>query len=213
MYLPPHFAENRVPTLHAAIREIGFGALITLCDDGLSANHVPMLIDAEPGPFGTLSGHIARANPQWRTVKYDTAALAIFTGPNAYISPSWYETKQRSAKVVPTWNYVAVHARGRLRFFDNRESLRRIVTRLTDKYEASRAAPWQVTDAPADYIDAMLKAIIGFELTIEQLEGKWKLSQNQPLENRAGVVDGLMREGNDALAALVAAAIKPNADG
>jgi len=211
MYVPAHFAEDRVPTLHAAIREIGLGTLVTLGDDGLSASHVPMLIDTEPRPFGTLTGHIARANPQWRTVKRDAAALAIFLGPNTYISPSWYETKQQSGKVVPTWNYVAVHARGRLRFFDDRESLRRIVTRLTEKYEASRAEPWQVTDAPADYIDAMLKAIIGFELTIDALEGKWKMSQNQPLENRAGVVESLTEEGNGAIAALVAATMPPKA--
>jgi transcriptional regulator len=213
MYVPAHFGEDRVPTLHAAIREIGFGMLVTLGDDGLSASHVPMLIDTEPGPFGTLSGHLARPNPQWRTVKYDTAALAVFLGPNAYISPSWYETKKQSGKVVPTWNYVAIHARGRLRFFDNRESLRHIVTRLTEKYEQSRAEPWQVTDAPADYVDAMLKAIIGFELTIEQLDGKWKMSQNQPIENRAGVVEGLTQEGDDALAALVAATMARKGSG
>ena len=209
MYVPAHFAEGSVPTLHAAIREIGFGALVTLGDDGLSASHVPMLIDTEPAPFGVLRGHIARANPQWRTVNGDDAALAIFLGPNAYITPSWHETKRHNGKVVPTWNYVAVHARGRLRFFDDRESLRHIVTRLTEKYEAPREAPWQVTDAPADYIDAMLKAIIGFELTIDALDGKWKMSQNQPLENRAGVVEGLTEEGNDAIAALVAATMTP----
>ncbi len=211
MYVPAHFDENRVPVLHEAIRRIGFGTLVTLGDGGIEASHVPMLIDAEPPPSGTITGHLARANPQWRSIKYDVDALAIFTGADSYVSPSWYATRQQTGKVVPTWNYIAIHARGRLRFFDNRESLRRVVTRLTDKYETPRTAPWRVTDAPADYIDAMLKAIVGFELTITQLEGKWKMSQNQPVENRAGVVQGLTQEGKTDVAALVAATMEPKA--
>jgi transcriptional regulator len=211
MYVPAHFDENRVPVLHEAIRRIGFGTLVTLGDGGIEASHVPMLIDAEPPPSGTITGHLARANPQWRSIKYDVEALAIFTGADSYVSPSWYATRQQTGKVVPTWNYIAIHARGRLRFFDNRESLRRVVTRLTDKYETPRTAPWRVTDAPADYIDAMLKAIVGFELTITQLEGKWKMSQNQPVENRAGVVQGLTQEGKTDVAALVAATMEPKA--
>lgn len=211
MYIPAAFNEDRVPVLHKAIREIGFGTLVTLGDDGLNASHIPMLIDVEPSPFGTITGHLARANPQWRAIKYDVEALAIFTGASTYITPNWYATKEQTGKVVPTWNYIAIHAKGRLRFIDNRESLRHIVTRLTDKYEAPRNAPWRVTDAPADYLDAMLKAIIGFELTITQLEGKWKMSQNQPIENRSGIVEGLMDEGKDEIASLVAATMRKKA--
>jgi transcriptional regulator len=212
MYLPQPFAESRVPVLHAAIRALGFGALVTLGEDGLAASHVPMLIDGEPGPFGVLTGHIARENPQWRVVKYDTEALAIFLGPHTYISPSWYATKQQTGRVVPTWNYIAVEAKGRLRFFDNRENLRHIVTRLTEKYEARRAAPWHVADAPGDYIDTMLKAIVGFELTITSLEGKWKMSQNQPPQNRAGIIAGLKAAGADEIAAIVAERTAPKAE-
>ncbi len=205
MYVPAHFREDRVPVLHAAIRQIAFGTLVTLGPDGLVASHVPMLLDSEPAPFGTLRGHIARANPQWRAPDPKVPALAIFTGPNAYITPSWYATKRQTGKVVPTWNYVAVHAQGPVSFFEDAERLRAVVTRLTDTHEAKRAAPWQVSDAPEDYVRAMLKAIIGFELPIARLEGKWKMSQNRPAEDRAGVVEGLAGDGEAELAALVAA--------
>lgn len=205
MYVPAHFREDRVPVLHATIRQIAFGTLVTLGPDGLVASHVPMLLDPEPAPFGTLRGHIARANPQWRAPDPKVPALAIFAGANAYITPSWYATKRQTGKVVPTWNYVAVHAQGPVQFFEDAERLRAIVTRLTETHEAKRAAPWQVSDAPEDYIRAMLKAIIGFELPIARLEGKWKMSQNRPAEDRAGVVEGLSSDGNAEIAALVAA--------
>jgi transcriptional regulator len=159
-------------------------------------------------------GHIARANPQWRDVAPDVQALAIFLGPDAYITPSWYATKRQTGKVVPTWNYVAVHAYGPIRFFDDRERLLDVVTKLTLTHEAGRAEPWAVSDAPADYIQAMLNAIIGFELPITRLEGKWKMSQNRPAEDRAGVVDGLTREGGPdeaAVAEIVAAVGKTQA--
>jgi transcriptional regulator len=208
VYVPSHFREDRVPLLHEAMRRIAFGALVTLGQDGLVASHVPLLIDAEPAPFGTVTGHIARANPQWRSIKPEISALAIFTGPNSYISPAWYPTKQQTGKVVPTWNYVAIHATGKLRFFDDAESLRRIVTRLTDRHEAERTERWQVTDAPEAYIEAMLKAIVGFELKIEQLDGKWKMSQNRPAEDRAGVADGLRQEGGPAEVAEIVASVQ-----
>jgi transcriptional regulator len=208
MYVPSHFREDRVPQLHETMRSIAFGALVTLGQDGLVASHLPMLIDAEPAPFGTVTGHIARANPQWRSIKPEISALAIFTGPNSYISPAWYPTKQQTGKVVPTWNYVAIHATGKLRFFDDADSLRRIVTRLTDTHEAERAERWQVTDAPEAYIEAMLKAIVGFELTIAQLDGKWKMSQNRPAEDRAGVAEGLRQEGGPAEVAEIVASVQ-----
>jgi transcriptional regulator len=202
VYVPTHFREDRVPVLHEMIRRISVGTLVTLGEDGLTASHLPFLIDVEPAPFGTLSGHLARGNPQWRAAKPEIEALAIFTGPTAYISPSWYPSKQQTGKVVPTWNYVAIHAYGSVRFFDDADSLRRIVTRLTETHERGRAKSWQVTDAPADFVTAMLKGIVGLEFVVTRLEGKWKMSQNRPAEDRAGVVEGLAREGNPGAAAV-----------
>ena len=204
MYVPSQFKEERIPVLHEAIERIGFGMLVTLGADGMTASHVPMLVAAEPGPFGMLLGHLARANPQWRTALADPEALAIFAGPHTDITPSWYETKRQTGKVVPTWNYVAIHAYGRLRFIDDPERARANVTGLTKRHEANRAQPWAVTDAPRDFIEAMLKAIVAFELTITRLEGKWKMSQNRPADDRAGVVAGLTSEGETEVAAIVA---------
>ncbi len=212
MYVPRDFREERVPVLHDAIRQARLGTLVTLGADGLEASHVPMLVDPEPQPFGTLRGHIARANPQWQRAAAGVQALAVFLGPDAYITPAWYETKRQSGKVVPTWNYVAIHAYGTLRFYDDADRLLALVTKLTETHEAGRAQPWAVSDAPKDYIAGMLRAIVGFELPIVRLEGKWKMSQNRPPVDRAGVVDGLARQGGSgeaAVAALVAAASKP----
>ena len=195
MYLPPDFKEERVPVLHEAIRQAALGTLVTLGEAGLEASHVPMLIDPEPAPYGTLTGHVSRANPQWRRSAADVQALAIFLGPDAYISPAWYATKRQTGKVVPTWNYVAIHAYGALRFFEDAERLLRLVTRLTETHEAGRPEPWAVSDAPAEFVRGMLKGIVGFELPIVRLEGKWKMSQNRPPEDRSGVIDGLQREG------------------
>ncbi len=206
MYVPAHFKEDRIDVLHAMMRETAIGTLVTTGDGGFEASHVPMLIDPGPGRFGTLRGHVARANPQWRggaagKVPVTAApALAIFLGPNAYITPSWYAAKRETGKVVPTWNYLAVQAQGPVTFFEDRERLRDIVTRLTLRHEGSRAEPWAVSDAPADYIEAMLKAIIGFELPIARLDGKWKLGQNRSAADFAGMREGLQAEG-EALAA------------
>jgi len=208
MYLPRHFTEDRVPTLHEAIRSAGLATLVTVGDSGPEANHVPVLLDAGPGPLGTLVGHVARANPVWRTARAGVPALAIFLGPDAYVSPSWYATKERTGEVVPTWNYVAVHASGPIRFFEDPTWLRALVTRLTERHEAGREQPWSVSDAPENYVDGMLRAIVGFELRIERLEGKWKASQNRSEEDRAGVVEGLSgerRPGAVAMAAIVEA--------
>jgi transcriptional regulator len=182
MYLPPQFREDRVPVLHGLIERYPLAAIVTLGDDGLTANHIPMLILPEPAPFGTLVGHVARGNALWREA--ESAALAIFSGPEHYISPSWYPAKQEHGKVVPTWNYAAVHAHGVLRIHDDKEWLRDLVTRLTKTHEAQFAQPWSVSDAPADYIDGLLKGIVGIEIKIERLEGKWKMSQNRSDEDR-----------------------------
>ena len=203
MYVPPLFKEDRIDVLHDAIRRSGLAALVTLTADGLIASHVPMLLDPEPAPYGTLLGHVARPNPQARGASPGVQALAIFQGPDAYITPSWYATKRQTGKVVPTWNYVAVHAYGTVEFFDDTDRLRAIVTRLTERQESARAAPWAVSDAPADFIDGMLKGIVGFSLPIVRLEGKWKMSQNRPAEDRAGVVTGLEADGREDVAALV----------
>jgi transcriptional regulator len=176
----------------------------------MEASHVPMLLDPEPAPFGTLHGHIARSNPQWQRAPAEGDALAIFLGPDAYISPSWYVTKRETGKVVPTWNYVAIHVYGPLRFFDDADRLLAHVTRLTERHEAGRATPWAVTDAPEDYIGEQLKRIVGFEMPITRLEGKWKMSQNRPARDRVGVVEGLVREGGpvEAVVARIVAAAK-----
>ncbi len=201
MYLPTHFEETRVETLHALIRAHPLGALVTQGSGGLDANHVPFEVDPDPAPFGTLRAHVARANPVWREAA-GAEVLVLFQGTDIYISPSWYPTKQETAKVVPTWNYAVVHAHGRLRAIDDREWLRAFVTRLTDRHESGRTDPWKVTDAPADYIDAMLGGIVGLEIPIARLVGKWKVSQNRPAKDREGVVEGLGRQGDATSAAM-----------
>jgi transcriptional regulator len=201
MYVPPLHKEDRIDVLHDAIRRTGLATLVTLTQDGLIASHVPMLLDADPAPYGTLVGHLARPNPQARGAIGE--ALAIFQGPEAYITPSWYETKRATGKVVPTWNYVTIHAYGTVEFFNDPERLRDVVTRLTERQETPRAEPWAVTDAPADFIDVMLKGIVGFALPISRLEGKWKMSQNRPAEDRAGVIAGLQSDGREDVAGLI----------
>jgi transcriptional regulator len=207
LYAAAHFKEDRVEILHRAIREAGLATLVTHTSAGLVATHLPLLLDADAGPNGTLLGHVARANPHWRAA-VDGDALATFLGPNAYVTPSWYATKRETGKVVPTWNYVAVHAYGPVRFFDDPDRLLALVTRLTEAHEAGRAPPWAVSDAPPDFVRAMVKGIVGVELPIARLEGIRKLSQNRPAEDRAGVVAGLAAEGPAAaaVAALVAEA-------
>jgi transcriptional regulator len=198
MYLPNHFAETRVEVLHQLIAAHPLGALVVATPGGLDANHVPFEVDPEPAPFGTLRAHVARANPLWRDAPPDAEALVIFQGPSTYISPAWYPTKQETGRVVPTWNYAVVHAHGPLRFIDDRAWLRRFVEMLTNRHEAARREPWQVTDAPAEYIETQLGAIIGLEMPVRRLVGKWKTSQNRSAEDRAGVSDGLSREGDQA---------------
>jgi transcriptional regulator len=202
MYLPRHFEETRVETLHELIRAHPLGALVTLGPGGLDANHIPFEVDPDPTPLGTLRGHVARANPVWREFTRDAEALVLFQGPETYISPSWYPSKQETAKVVPTWNYVVVHAHGPLRVIDDRQWLRAFVTRLTNHHEGGRRDPWKVTDAPGDYIETQLGAIVGLEIPITRLVGKWKVSQNRPARDQAGVADGLSQEGHPAASAM-----------
>lgn len=203
MYVPLAFAENRLPVLHDAIRATGLASLVTYGVSGLLATPLPLMLDAEAGPNGTLYGHLARANPQWRNADPAAEVLALFNGPNAYITPSWYETKRETGKVVPTWNYVTVHAYGPVTWFEDAAGLLDIVTRLTVQHESPRPAPWAVDDAPAPFIASQLKGIVGFAMPITRLQGKWKMSQNRPAMDRAAVVEGLAAEGNTDAATLV----------
>jgi transcriptional regulator len=192
MYQPAHFIESRNDVLHAFITQHPLGTLITLNTNGeLQANPIPFVIDAAPNGIGVLRGHVARANPVWRETRAEVPALVVFQGPQAYISPSWYPSKTANAKVVPTWNYVVVQARGMLRAIDDRDWLRPFVERLTDRFESPRAQPWKVGDAPDDYIETMLRAIVGLEIDLTSLVGKWKASQNRPAADREGVIAGL----------------------
>jgi transcriptional regulator len=193
MYVPDHFREDRPEVLHDAVRRIGFATLVT---QGLDANHLPMLLQD-----GVLRGHVARANPVWKAGAGE--ALAIFLGPHAYVSPNWYPSKAETGKVVPTWNYITVHARGAINWVQDADWLRVHVGALSTAHEAGREQPWSVSDAPASYVDGLVRAIVGFELTISKLEGKWKLSQNRDAADQAGVSDGLTRDGHDALARLM----------
>jgi transcriptional regulator len=202
MYLPKIFEETRTEVLHDLIRTHPFGTLVTLNKNGLEANHIPFEIDTSAEPFGILQGHVARANSVWTDQDRKSEALAIFQGPHTYVSPSWYATKMETGKVVPTWNYVVVHAHGELRAIEDREWLRNLVDRLTTTHEAGRREPWKVSDAPPHYVDELLSGIVGIELTITRLVGKWKVSQNRPKRDRASVIRKLTKEGGESSVAM-----------
>lgn len=191
MYTPRAFTEEDPLELQRLIRDTRLALVVTHGPEGLQASHLPLLLKADEGPHGTLYGHLARANRQWQTLAAGGEVLVIFTGGDAYISPSFYPAKAEHGKVVPTWNYLAVHAYGQAEVFDEPQRLLELVSSLTDRHEADRASPWQVTDAPADYIDGMLRAIVGFALPITRLEGKRKLSQNRSPADVQGVRQGL----------------------
>jgi transcriptional regulator len=211
MYVPAHFEEKRVDVLHQLIRERPLAALVTLNADGLNANHIPFEIDAEPGPFGTLRGHVARANPVWRSFSPAVESLAIFSGPQAYVSPSWYPSKADTGEVVPTYNYVIAHVYGPLTIIHDREWLGKLVNRLTERFESGRTTPWHVTDAPAPFIERQLGAIVGIEIPITRLIGKLKVSQNRPRADREGAARGLS-ESSDADSLSIAQWIKDKSE-
>lgn len=191
MYTPSYFNDENLASLHGQIDATRLATLVTFDETGLQASHIPLLLEPTQGPQGTLYGHLAKANPQWKALETGAEALLIFQGADAYISPSFYAAKAEHGKVVPTWNYLAVHAYGRADVFTDPERLLRVVTGLTDKQEVGRAEPWAVSDAPADYIEKMLKGIVGFAIPIERLEGKRKLNQNRSAADIAGVSKGL----------------------
>jgi|LakMenEpi03Aug12_release.lakeMendotaPanAssembly.Ray.scaffolds.fasta_scaffold158739_2 transcriptional regulator len=190
MYQVGAFCEERIDVMHALMRSHPLATLVTIHDGVPEANHLPLLIDQEPSPNGTLRGHVARANPVWR-LSGGREVLVIFQGPQAYVTPSWYPSKRETGQVVPTWNYAVVHAYGPLVVHDDREWLRGLVTRLTDQQEAGLRQPWRVDDAPVEYLERMLGAIVGIEIPVSRLIGKWKVSQNRSDADRTGVADGL----------------------
>ena len=191
MYTPSHFDETRTSVLHGFMEQYPLAALIFATANGIEANHVPLVIDSSSGSLGTLKGHIARANSMWKDAQSGAEVLAIFQGPGHYISPTWYPSKIEDSRVVPTWNYVVVHARGRIAWIHDESWLRRLLESLTDRHERCNASPWHLSDAPAEYIQRMLAAIVGFEIAITNITGKWKLSQNRSAPDRAGVVTSL----------------------
>ena len=190
MYIPPAFREDNLASLHAAMRAVRLASFVTATAEGLIANPVPMILDEAEGPHGVLYAHLARVNPQWRAAPIGEA-MALFMGPDAYVTPSWYATKRETGKVVPTWNYVAVHAYGPVEFFADADRLLDLVTRLTDRHERQRPEPWAVADAPEPFIRSQLRAIVGLRMPITRLEGKRKLSQNRSAADRVGVAQGL----------------------
>ena len=206
MYTPKHFEQTDPAALHGLMREHPLAALVTLGSDGLTADHLPLEFDATPAPghpHGTLRGHVARANPLWQQAA-GQPVLAIVRGPHAYVSPSLYPSKAQTHKVVPTWNYTVVHAHGTLHAVADAPWLHALVSRLTRHQEAPRTGPWAVSDAPDDYVQQMLCAIVGVEIPVQRLMGKWKLSQNRSEPDRRGVADGLAQGDAQALATAAA---------
>ncbi len=194
MYIPSHFEQPDITAMHELIRTRPLATLVTLSADGINANHIPLHLSESPVPFGTLRGHVARSNPIWRE-ESNIEVLAIFHGPNAYISPSWYATKLETGKVVPTWNYTVAHAYGSLRIIDDADWIRTQLEALTDHNEAAFPDPWAVSDAPNAFTEKLIESIVGIEMVITRLSGKWKVSQNQPPQNQASVIQGLNDSG------------------
>ncbi|HEY3599580.1 MAG TPA: FMN-binding negative transcriptional regulator [Paraburkholderia sp.] len=205
MYVPAHFEEHGIDALRQLIADYPLGALITVGPAGLDANHLPFEFEAESGPHGTLRAHVARANPVWQEAAQRPDTLVIFQGPATYVSPSWYPGKHETHRQVPTYNYMVVHAHGRIAVRDDESFVRGLVARLTRRMEAGEAAPWKMGDAPADYISQMLGAIVGIEIEVTRLIGKWKLSQNKSAADRNGAADTLRERGSDAQQAVATA--------
>jgi transcriptional regulator len=203
MYLPAHFAETRTTELHALIGENPLGTLVTVGPDGLDANHIPFELLTGQGEQGVLQAHLARANPLVEQIVDGMSVMVVFQGPQAYISPNWYPSKHETHQQVPTWNYQVVHAHGRIHLRDDERFVRGIVARLTREHEtpAQELPPWRMTDSSPDYIARMLAAIVGIEIEIERLVGKFKLSQNKTPQDVAGAVDALAHSGHAELAA------------
>ena len=199
MYVPAHFAVSDHDALYRLIRDNPLGILVTASQQGLDANHLPFELDRHGGGLGVLLSHVARANPVWKDVRDGDEVLVIFRAEDAYVSPNWYPSTQEAHQQVPTWNYRVVHAAGHVRFRDDEAFLREVVGRLTQTHEAGLPAPWRMNDAPGDYIASMLKAIVGVEIGITRLVGKFKLSQNRNLRDRLSLGETLKQQGDTAL--------------
>ena len=212
MYTPTHFEESRLPELYEFMRRHPFASVIASVSGRLDANHVPLILDPALGPYGQLRGHIARANSMWRDVQAEAEVLVLFHGANGYISPSWYASKKEHGKVVPTWNYGVVHVRGRIAWVQDTQWLRRLVEELTERHESGKPEPWQVSDAPDDYIRKMLEGIVGFEISIAEIKGKMKLSQNRTDADLSGIRRGISNQA-DAGAAELAKLMGGKVDG
>ncbi|ALD93166.1 FMN-binding negative transcriptional regulator [Cupriavidus gilardii] len=212
MYIPSHFEVQDVEALHRLIREHPFGMLVTHGTNGLDANHLPFELDLSAGTNGTLRAHVARANPVWQHAGNGDEVMVVFRAEDGYITPTWYPSKHESHKQVPTWNYRVVHAHGRITIRDEERYVRGVVARLTRAHEASQPAPWKMTDAPADYIDTMLKAIVGIEIDITRLIGKFKLSQNRELRDKLGAAEALKQQGDATLGQAMLDAIAERRD-
>lgn len=198
MYVPDHFRESQIELLQKLVDRHPLATVVANTADGLTANHIPLRSSLRPDGTGTLRGHIARGNTLWRRLEPDAPVLVVFVGADSYVSPNWYPSKREHGKAVPTWNYAAVHMQGCIRFIDDTGWLRSFVTTLTDTHEQPREDPWHVTDAPGDYIEGMLRAIVGFEITVSSTLGKFKGSQNRSAADRAGVNAALRAEGRAA---------------
>ncbi|MCE2658451.1 MAG: FMN-binding negative transcriptional regulator [Rubrivivax sp.] len=199
MYNPAHFAVTDLAALHRIIRAHPLGMLVTAGSSGLDANHIPFELDAATAPLGTLRAHVARANPVWQQCADGAAVLVVFRGAEAYISPNWYPSKHETHRLVPTWNYEVVHAHGRISIRDDEAYVRGVVARLTRRHEATEPKPWKMGDSAPEYIDGMLRAIVGIEITVDRLEGKSKLSQNREARDRLGAAETLLTRGADEL--------------
>jgi transcriptional regulator len=206
MYLPEHFAERRTEELQRIMCDFPLGTIVTHTNQGLDANHIPLELDAGRGACGTLQGHIARANPLWRDTSSGSEVLVIFRGFHGYISPSWYPSKHETHRHVPTWNYEAVHAHGKLRIIDDEKFVAGVVARMTKRHEAAEPRPWRMRDAAPDYLDQMLKKIVGIEVEISRLEGKRKLGQNRDARDLEGAVQALRDRGQTDIASAMASA-------
>ena len=209
MYTPPHFQLTDTQAVLRLLREHPLGVLVTHGPEGLDANHIPFEYDPAHGPLGTLTGHVARANPLWQQCRDGADVLVVFRGVEGYISPNWYPSKLATHRQVPTWNYEVVHVHGRLAVRDDERFVRGVVARLTRAHEATQPQPWKMGDAPPDYLDAMLRAIVGIEIAVTRLEGKAKLSQNKDAADRLGAVAALQAAGQADLAAAMARTQKP----
>lgn len=210
MYLPPHFAEQHTETLHHLIIENPLGALVVSGPDGLDANHIPFELDSQTGAHGTLRAHVARANPVWQQVQNGAPVLVIFQAEEGYISPNWYPSKHETHRQAPTWNYRVVHVHGNIQIRDDEKYVRGVIGRLTREHErrTGDAKPWKMADSEPAYIDGLVRAIVGIEIAITRITGKFKLSQNKDARDQQGAIDALRTHGNPALSDAMHASLR-----